>query len=128
LALPQVNEEAESWYKATLKDEDDTLMVPANVSTLTLTIYEKVGEAIVNSKDQTDVWNGGAMDQGLTLHASSGLLTMRLEPDDNQVVNTDNAGRSEIHVLVFEGTTTGSPSYAFKHSSEYEIINFVKTT
>ncbi len=128
MALTQTNEEAESWYRATLKDQSDTIMIPDNVSTLTLTIYEKVSEAPVNSKNQTDIWNAGAQDQGCTLHVSSGLLTMRLTPDDNQVVNTANAGRPEVHVLVFEGTTAGSPSYAFKHIYEYEIVNLVKTT
>lgn len=128
MALTQANEETDSWPKWILTDQNDTIMIPDNVSTLTLTIYEKVSEAIVNSKNQTDIWNSGAQDQGCTLHPSSGLLTMRLTPDDNQVVNTANAGRPEVHVLIFEGTTAGSPSYAFKHIYEYEIVNLVKTT
>lgn len=129
MPLSTVNEEAESWYKTTLKDQDDTIMVPANIASLTLTIYEKVGEAIVNTRNQDDMYNAGAFDQGVTLHASSGLLTLRLTPDDNSVINaTENAGRPEIHVIVLEGTTSGSPTYAFKHVYEYAITNLVKTT
>ena len=128
MALTSVNEESESWYRATLTDQDGAIMEDSNVASLTLTIYEKVGEAIVNSRTQDDLRNGGAWDQGCTITDVTGLLEMRLLPADNQVVNTDNEGRSEIHVLVFEGTTAGSPTYAFKHTYEYEITNLVKTT
>lgn len=127
MALDQVNEEAESWYSATLTDQDGDAMLTANVATLLYSIYELDTEAFVNSRDQVDLRNGGAWDQGAVIDGS-GILTLRLEPDDNAVVSADNAGRSEIHVLVFEGTTAGSPSYAFKHEYEYEVKNFVKTT
>jgi hypothetical protein len=127
MALTEVNEQAEAWYTATVKDQDGTAMTAANVASLTLSIFEKVGEAIVNLRDQTDLRNAGAWDQGCTI-SEAGLLTLRLLPDDNEIINQDNIdlGRSEIHVLLFEGTTAGSPSYAFKHRYEYKIRNLEK--
>jgi len=127
MALLQVKEESDSWYSASLTDQDDTAMVQGDVATLTLTIYEKIAEGIVNSRNQFDLRNADAWDQGCTISDPEGVLTLRLTPADNEVTNANNNGRPEIHVLVFEGTTVGSPSYAFKHVYEYEIQNLVKT-
>jgi len=126
--MKQVYEETSAWYTGTLKDQDGTVVPRASVATMLLTLYEKTGESIINSRDQVDVYNGGAWDQGVTLHETSGLLTVLLTADDNAIVNSSNDGTPEVHVLVIEGTLTGSSSPAYAWTFEFQIKNRVKTT
>jgi len=123
----QAYEQTSSWYSAVLKDQSDTAIGVSSISTLNVTLYEPHGGATINGRDAQDVKNSGAWDKGVTVTAN-GTVTFALEADDNAIVNSDNDGRPEVHVIVFAGTTTGTPSYAFKHRYEYQVINLPKTS
>jgi hypothetical protein len=108
-----------------LVDRYGDLLLPSNVATMTLTIYEKASEVIVNSRTDYDLYNAGAWRLGCSLATSANKLgynfELHLEPGDNAIVGADNVNRKEIHVILIEGTTGGSPSYTFKEEIEYTV-------
>jgi len=68
---------------ATITKRNGVTPVPlANLDAVTLTLYEESGAAIINSRSGSDIKNTG----GGTVHATSGLLTLLLSPDDMAVV------------------------------------------
>lgn len=82
-----VAERATLLLQGTLKDEAGVAVALANLATLTLTLFTREdGQQFINGVSGTDVKNTG---RG-TVHATSGLVTITLEPADNQIVNTAN--------------------------------------
>lgn len=116
----KVYEETTRWYRGILYDKDDAVLTSANIASLTLTLFEYRTQAIINSRNDYDLYNGGAWDQGCTI-SDSGVILLRLDPADNEIVS--GASENERHVILLKGTTSGSPSYAFVHKYEYEVIN-----
>lgn len=90
------NEHSTAKYTAVIKDEDDVAIAAASLTTLTLTLYNSAGGAIINSRDALDALNANnvAVD-------SSGVLTWTMQPADNVI---SAAGEFETHVALFEYT------------------------
>ncbi len=96
---------------ATITKRDGVTPVPsANLDAVTLTLYEESGGEVINSRSADDIKDTG----GGTIHATSGLLTLLLSPDDMAVVLS---GRFEMHVALIEwtydGTQEGGQEIAF---------------
>ncbi len=98
-----VLEQTTAQYTATLKDEAGVVIPSADLTTLTLTLYNESNGAIVNSRDNQNVLNAA----GVTIDAN-GLLTWTMDPGDNPIVDTSLAsGRTELHVARFDFTWSG---------------------
>ena len=98
-----VLEKTTAQYTATLKDEAGVVIPSADLTTLTLTLYDEATGAIINSRDNQNVLNA----TGVSIDAS-GLLTWTMDPDDNAIVDTSLApGRTELHVARFDFTWSG---------------------
>ena len=105
---------------ATITKRNGTTPVPlANLDAVTLTLYEESGGDIINSRSAVDIKNAN----GGTVHATSGLLTLLLAPDDMAVLLS---GRYEMHIALIEWTydTTqkGGQEIAFR------VQNFAKVS
>lgn len=116
--------ERTSWrLTATLLDETGAAIPSAGLSTLTLTLYNRDSalKEIVNSVDDVNVLNSG---RG-TVHATSGLLTLTLEPADNQII--DNTLDLEWHRALIEGTYAAGAK-AFKSEIDFPVRNLNKVS
>lgn len=127
MPLDQVEEQTTSWYTTTVYDENGTALQPANIASLTITIYVKKTRRIVNSIDGYDVYNGGAWDRGTTL-SSAGLLKVTISAANNIITHSSGDQTNETHVLLVRGTTSGSPSHSFARRYEFEVFNIPLVT
>lgn len=110
-------------FTATLVDETGTAVQAGSLTTLTLTLYNRDSTAkeILNSVTQVNILNTG---RG-TVHATSGLLTLVLEPADNQIV--DGTQDQEWHRALIEGTYAVGVK-AFKFEVDFPVRNLNKVT
>jgi hypothetical protein len=107
---------------ATLRDETGAAIAAASLATLTLTIYQRdsTTKDIINSVDSVSILNTG---RG-TVHATSGLLTIELQPNDNSIVET--TADLEWHRLLIQGTY--GVGKAFKQEIDYQVRNLAKVS
>ena len=93
----QVLEETSAVFTATLlsdKTDPDSTISSANLSSLTLTLYDKCTGTILNSRENQNVLNAN----NCTVDVN-GLFTWNIQADDNQIVSTTlDAGEYEEHV------------------------------
>lgn len=110
-------------FTATLVDETGAAIPASGLTTLTLTLYARdlAGLDIINGVNGTNINNTG---RG-TVHATSGLLTVVLDPADNQIV--DGAADLEWHRALIQGTYN-SGAKGFKHEIEYPVRNLNKVS
>lgn len=108
-------------FTATLVDETGAAIPSAGVSALTLTLYtrDSATKEIINSVTAVNILNTG---RG-TLHATSGLLTIVLEPNDNAII--DSASDLEWHRALIEGTYAAGAK-AVKHEIDFQVRNLHK--
>ncbi len=106
---------------ATLVDETAAPIPAAGLTELKLTLYNRdsTGKEIVNTVDGVNILNTG---RG-TVHATSGLLTILLEPADNSII--DSAQDVEWHRALIQGTYAGGGK-AFKHEIDFQVRNLAK--
>lgn len=108
---------------ATLVDEVGAAIPAAALTALTLTLYNRdsATQEIINSVNGVDILNTG---RG-TVHASSGLMTITLQPDDNSVV--DNTQDLEWHRALITGTY-GVNNNVFRYELEFRVRNLAKVS
>jgi hypothetical protein len=120
----ETKEKTGAVYTATLKDADGTVIPLANISSMTLTLYDVNSDDIINSREDQDVLN----DNDVTIHATSGLLTWEMQADDNPIISTTiRVGKREQHKALFEyaGSFAASPG---KHVADIRVLNLGKVT
>lgn len=100
-------------------DEDGVAVPGASLTTLTLTLYDEITEAIINTVDDKDILNVGG---GLVDGSGNGSYTM--DPADNQIVGTASF---EDHIALFEWTYGGGAK-AGKEEVRLRVDNFSKVT
>ena len=106
---------------ATITRQDGTTpLLLSEIDTLELTLFVEDGGAIINSRDGNDILNTN----GGTVHATSGLLTLLLDPLDMAVLGS---ARFETHIALIEwtydvGAQSGGQEIAFT------LQNFAKVT
>lgn len=108
---------------ATLVDETGAAISSAGLSTVTLTVYNRDSTAkeVINSVNAVDIFNTG---RG-TVHATSGLLTVTLQPDDNTIM--DQSADLEWHRALIEGTYAAGDK-AFKQEIDFLVRNLAKVS
>jgi len=119
-----VQEATTATYTATLKDDAGVVIPSADLTTLTLTLYNEKTDAVINSRTAQDVLgvNGG------TVHATSGLLTQVFAPADNPIIDTAlEHGRTEVHIAQFDFTWNAGAK-AGRKMITIEVVQNLKTT
>jgi len=118
-----VAEKATLRVTALLVDEAGVAIPSIGLSTLTLTLYNRdsVTKEIINSVDAVNILNTG---RG-SVHASSGLLTITLEPNDTAIVDT--ATDLEWHRALIQGTY-GAGAKTFRQEVDFQVRNLNKVS
>ncbi len=116
-----VNEGKSHQYTATLQDAAEVAIPSADLTTLTLTLYDVDTGDIINSRNAQDVLNTN----NVTVHATSGLLTWILQPLDNVIVTS--ASHVEGHVALFEWRIASSGQDG-NHEVNIHVHNLSKVT
>lgn len=111
-------------YTATLKDQTGAAIPSAQISTLTLTLYNKEDGAAINSRNAQNVLNAN----GVTVHATSGLLTWIIDGLDNPIIGAVAFGEYEEHVALFEGTTASGADIVHEVSLLVRSVRHVGTS
>jgi len=94
----EVVQGANAQYSVTLRDLSGTVIASADIVSLTLTLYDKSSDVILNSRNAVDALNAN----DVTVGSTDGLLTWDIQPDDNTIYDSNIvAGRSEVHVARF---------------------------
>ena len=114
--ISEVNERSTAVYTATIKDEDDTAIASASLTTLTLTLYDAANGTIINSRNGQNVLNAN----NVTIHATSGLLTWTMQTADNVIVWKKASGQFEKHIALFRWTWD-SGAKAGSHEVEIRV-------
>tara|TARA_R110000824_G_scaffold14800_1_gene62673 strand:+ start:242 stop:634 length:393 start_codon:yes stop_codon:yes gene_type:complete len=119
----RVDEGTSAQYNATITDESETAIPLADLTAITLTLYDYKTGTIINSRTDQDVKN--ANDVSIT---SAGVLTWNLKPADNVIVTTALPTNAyERHIALFE-YTWDSGTNAGKHELTFEVRQLDKVT
>lgn len=121
----RANELSSLTITATIVDSTQTAVPLSDISSATITLYDletyqPTGSPIVgiiNNRDAQDILNTN----NVTIHATSGLLTWAVQPDDNPIVTPIRQierHRAELHVVFTSGE--------FNYQCEIEVINLRK--
>lgn len=106
----------------TILDQDDAAVALAALTAATLTLFDldtyEPGSSpvtgILNERDAQDVLNMN----NVTIHATSGLFTWTLQPDDNVIVTPRR--QVERHRALFTFTWSAG---SFNYECEIEVVN-----
>ena len=119
----RADEGTSAQYTATITDESETAIPLADLTAITLTLYDYTTGTVINSRTDQDVKN--ANDVTIT---SAGVLTWNLKPADNVIVTTAlHKNAHEKHVALFE-YTWDSGTTAGKHELTFEVRQLDKVT
>ena len=104
IAVITINEGNIALVSGTLTDEAGDAVPLSALSTLTLTLYDRASDTIINSRTAQSILNVN----GGTFHATSGAFTLTLGSGDNPIVTSALAsGRTETHYGLIEATWSG---------------------
>lgn len=104
IAIITINEGNIALVSGTLTDEAGDAVPLASLSTLTLTLYDRATDTIINSRTAQSILNTN----GGTFAATSGAFTLTLSSNDNPIVTSAlAAGRTETHIGLVEATWAG---------------------
>jgi hypothetical protein len=116
-----INEGSTRTYKITLLDSDGETPIPsADVTSILATLYDIETGGIINDREDQSIKN----ENNGTYHATSGLLTLTLQADDNTVVTERPHGERERHRLELVVTLTNGT--IFTYYEEFEIVSFTE--
>jgi len=91
-------------------------LTKAQILTLTMTLFDKTTEAIINSRNAVSVKDvaGGTL-------TTAGVLTMKLDPADQVIAGTLSTGGKETHVIRFNYTWNDGQSRTGRSEYTYDV-------
>lgn len=119
LSHPVIGERTTCTIALQLTDAADNDLELDDISTVTLTLYERTTGSVLNGRSGDDIKNAG----GGTIDAS-GALSLELSDDDNALLSQDSV--SEWHVALItwtwaSGTKTGRKEVAFQVANQTKV-------
>lgn len=94
-----INERSTFRYTGKVVDEAGNAIPAAEISTLTLTLFNAADKSIINTRDDQNALNAN----GVTLN-DSGELTWNSASEDSPIVGNVGLGLTEHHIAQFEWT------------------------
>ena len=95
-----VREGTTAVYGATIQDIDGNAVAAGDLDSLTLTLWDKVSETIINSRNAQNVLNAN----NVTV-SDEGVLAWTMQPEDNVIVDVNHLdGQKEEHRALFQWT------------------------
>jgi hypothetical protein len=131
VSLP-LTELTSGLYRGTVVDEFGNLVKAVQLTTLTLTLYDRASGGIINSRDAQNVLAAsGVTVAGVTMFDTlqtdpDGVtynLRWDLAPEDNPILT--DALATETHVALFQATWTGGRC---NHTVNLPVRNLAKVT
>lgn len=116
-----VPERTTQSFTATIKDETGTVIPLANMTTITITHYNRDTGVVIGARNGQDVKNAN----GGTYHATSGLFTMLFDPADMAIV--DDTLAMENHVALFAWTYSAGARRG-QHEALFSVVNSAKVS
>lgn len=124
----RVNERSSRTVTFTLKDNTGTVIPLTAIDSATVTLFDldtyvpgaSPAEGVINGRDGQDVKNA----HDGTIHATSGLVTLAMQPDDNVIVTPRR--QVERHRLEFQFVTTSGAELDYQ--IEVEVVNLRKAS
>jgi hypothetical protein len=111
--MDPVNEHSSAVYTATLTDQSGAALAASMLTAVTLTLYDKASDTILNERDGQDVLNAN----DVTID-ENGVLTWAMQPADNVIVNQARK-TPEVHVALWMfAWATGH----YHHAAEIEVV------
>jgi hypothetical protein len=100
----EINEDSYAPYTTTLTSDGSTPITLAAISTIEMTLVNvadtTLATSIINSRQKQNVKNAN----NCTMHATSGLFTWDIQPDDVEIVGSTPIGGKEKHLATFTVT------------------------
>ena len=120
--LISVNEGSTARYSTTLLKDSGAPVTSAELTTLTLTLYDKNTGNILNGRDAVNVKNVA----GGTFHATTGAFEMLFNALDNAVVGAPpNTPLIERHIALFEATWDSNGALNWEVEIDVRHLNLV---
>lgn len=110
----EIAEKATALLSGIVEDEAGNPLGSGSLTTLTLTLYDKVSGSIINNRTAQNALN----QNGVTVDGSGGLV-FTMTPADNPILN--DTLEKEVHVALFEWTWSGGAK-----AGKYEIYLTIK--
>jgi hypothetical protein len=99
-----INEDSFAPYTTTLTSDGSTAITLAAVDSIEMTLVNvrdtTLATSIINSRQKQNVLNTN----NCTFHATSGLFTWNIQPDDVEIQGTVPIGQREGHLATFTVT------------------------
>lgn len=118
------NERTTLVIEATLLDESGDPITAAQVDSIEMTLVETVSGSIVNSRQKQDVLNTN----DCTLHATSGLFTWAVRPEDTAIVDVAAVGEIERHLATFTVTWATTETQHWEYLLKIRNLHSVPQT
>lgn len=117
--MTPITEKTTARLTGQLLDETGAGVPASSLTTLKLTLYDKLTGTVINSRDQQDVLNTN----DVTID-NSGNLVWTMKPADNVIL--DDTLNVETHVALFEATW--SSSKAANMELEFQVRNLARVS
>lgn len=119
----EVLEGSSATWTGYLRDAAGVAIASADIVALTITLYDRLTDTIINSRTAQDILNAN----NVTVHATSGLITWEVQPADNVIVGTSlKTNKSEEHVALIE--CTYDTSKKLKKEIKIKVVNLNKVS
>lgn len=120
MSLHSASERTSAQYTATLQDALGVAIPLAVIVSAVLTLEDVATSTIINSRNAQNVLNAN----NVTIHATSGLLTWSIQPEDNPIVTSSE--EYELHRAVFSVVYSGTQRTV--HEVYVLVRNMSRTT
>lgn len=117
-----INEETYGVITATLTSDGSTAIASASVDSITCTLIETQTGTTINSRSAQDVFNAN----NCTLHATSGLFTWNVQPEDTTITGNPAIGQREHHLATF--TVTWNTTKKMHFEIQLNVLNLRSVT
>jgi hypothetical protein len=129
----QIPERQSGRFQATLLDENGVFVPGSSLSTLTLTLYDRATDAIINGRNAQDVLNNNNVSV-----SEAGVVVWSITPADTPIVGTpvtttivtvdgERVVGVEAHVALFRATWEGGAK-ALTYQMTINVIDYAHLT
>lgn len=119
----EVKQTSSATWTGYIKDASGAAIASADIDSMTMTLYDKSSGEVINDREDQSILD----ENDVTVHATSGLVTWELQPEDNIIVSTTLEERkAEEHIALVIVTYDTSKKLIFE--IPINVINVEKVS